>query len=138
MKLSTNIKWKSGMAFETEINGHKLTIDAAPEVGGNDEGPRPKALTLVSLAGCTAMDVVSILKKMKVSFDSLNIKVESDLADEHPKTFENFHVIYEFRGKDLDESKLKKAVDLSQEKYCGVSASLKKGTDVTYEIKILD
>jgi len=125
------------MEFETELNGHKLTLDASPEVGGTDKGPRPKMLMLTALAGCTGMDVVSILKKMKVEFDEFNVRVDGSLSEEHPKYYETMNVIYEFKGKDLTEDKLKKAIELSQEKYCGVSALYKKAIKLTYEIKIL-
>jgi len=75
MKQEITLNWKDNMAFESEINGHKLTIDATPEVGGNDEGPRPKALMMLALAGCTAMDVISILKKMRVKPEKFSIDI---------------------------------------------------------------
>ena len=134
---NTLLSWKGNMEFETELNGHKLTLDASPEVGGTDKGPRPKMLMLTALAGCTGMDVVSILKKMKVEFDEFNVRVDGSLSEEHPKYYETMNVIYEFKGKDLTEDKLKKAIELSQEKYCGVSALYKKAIKLTYEIKIL-
>lgn len=137
MKSSLNVNWAKGMAFETELNGHKLTVDTNEEFGGNDTGPRPKALMMFSLAGCSGMDVVSILKKMKVELEDFNMIVEAEMADEHPKMYTSMHVRYQFKGKDLDITKLKKAVDLSQEKYCGVSASYQKSFPVTYEIEIL-
>lgn len=136
MKTSLDILWKQNMAFETTINGHSLVMDAASEFGGNDLGPRPKMLMLASLAGCTGMDVVSILKKMKIKFDDFKIRVEADLTDEHPKHFTKMHVIYEVKGNDLQLEKIQTAVNLSQEKYCGVSATLKKGIEVTYEVII--
>ncbi len=75
---------------------------------------------MVALAGCTGMDMVSLLKKMRVNYESLNIMVEGDLTEEHPKHFTKMKVIYEFKGKDIDLKKVEKAVDLSKEKYCGV------------------
>ena len=138
MKTEVNLSWAGDMAFETELNGHKITIDASPEVGGHDKGPRPKPFVLLALAGCTGMDVVLILKKMRVKYDSLNIKVEGDLTEEDPKTFEAMKVIYEFTGTNLPMDKIKKAVSLSEEKYCGVSAMYKKAIPITTEIKILD
>ncbi|NLN31038.1 MAG: OsmC family protein [Bacteroidales bacterium] len=137
-KESVNIGWLGDMAFETEINGHKLIIDAGSEAGGKDQGPRPKPLMLLALGGCTAMDVVAILKKMRVGFDSLNVVVEGDLTEEHPKHFNRMHVIYEFSGKDLPVDKLKKAIDLSSEKYCGVSEVYRKAMELTSEIRILE
>ncbi len=131
-------KWAKGMAFECEISGHKVTIDAGPQVGGNDLGPRPKALMLASLGGCTAMDVISILKKMRVDVKDLNVIVEGDLTDEHPKHFYKMHVTYEVTGKDLPMDKIKKAVSLSEDRYCGVSAVYKQTMEITSEIKLIE
>ncbi|MDG5799534.1 OsmC family protein [Marinilabiliaceae bacterium ANBcel2] len=136
MKSDVTIKWQENMAFETEMDGHKLIIDASPEVGGENKGPRPKPFMLLALAGCTGMDVVSMLKKMRVKFDNLEIKVEGELSEEHPKTYKNMKVIYEFSGKDLPQDKLQRAVDLSEEKYCGVSALYKEVIPIETEIKI--
>lgn len=134
---NTLLTWKGDMEFETELNGHKLTIDASPEVGGHNKGPRPKMLMLTALAGCTGMDVVSILGKMKVELLEFNVRVDGTLTEDHPKYYESMNIIYEFKGENLQEDKLKKAIELSQEKYCGVSALYKKAIKLTYEIKIL-
>ncbi len=137
MKESINLKWLDKMVFETEIDGHKIKVDAKEEVGGTGQGPRPKPLMMVSLAGCTAMDVISILNKMRLDVEIFNVKVEGDLTEEHPKHFTAMHIIYEFKGKDLPMDKLERAVQLSQENYCGVSASYKKVMNLTHEIRIL-
>ncbi|HYQ58159.1 MAG TPA: OsmC family protein [Draconibacterium sp.] len=137
-KQEVKISWKDKMAFEAEVNGHKIMLDAAEAVGGENRGPRPKPLMLTALAGCTGMDVVSILKKMRVEVEDFNVTVEGDLTDEHPKQYYKMNVIYEFKGKDLPLEKLKKAVSLSEERYCGVSALYKKAIEVTSEIKIID
>lgn len=131
-----NTRWIGNMAFETEINGHKIIMDASPEVGGENLGPRPKPFMLSALAGCTGMDVISILKKMQVEVDTFNVIVEGDLTEEIPKHFSKMHVIYEFTGKDLPLEKLKKAVALSEERYCGVEAVYRKAMEVTSEIRI--
>lgn len=136
MRHTVETSWKGEMLFDALVSGHHVFMDAAPEFGGQNQGPRPKQLMLASLAGCTGMDVVSILKKMKVEPDSFNIRVEAEASDEHPKLYTQMHLIYEFTGKDLPMDKLRKAVDLSQEKYCGVSAAYRKAMPVTYEIKI--
>jgi len=132
------IDWMEKMAFRSEVNGHELILDAVPEAGGEDRGPRPKPLAMVALAGCTGMDVVSILRKMRVNPDSFSVRVIGDLSDEHPKIFTGMHVIYEFRGKDLPLEKLEKAVRLSEEQYCGVSLTYRKAMGITSEIRILD
>ena len=132
------VNWLENMAFEAEVNGHKIVIDAAEAVGGENRGPRPKPLMLVALAGCTGMDVVSILKKMRVEVEALNVLVEGDLTEEHPKQFSQMRVIYEFKGKDLPMDKLEKAINLSEERYCGVSAMYKKAIGITTEIRIFN
>jgi putative redox protein len=129
-------KWLENMAFESEINGHKLIIDAKEEVGGQDRGPRPKTLMLAALGGCTSMDVISILKKMRIELRSLNVIVEGELSEEHPKRFQKMHVIYEVEGDNLPLDKIEKAVSLSEEKYCGVSAVYREVMEITSEIRI--
>ncbi|MFB6343313.1 OsmC family protein [Saccharicrinis sp. FJH2] len=138
MKNEINLSWDEGMAFSTDLDGHKLTLDASPEVGGQDKGARPKKLMLVSLAGCTGMDVVSILNKMRVQYDGLNIKVEGELTEEHPKYYKSMKVTYEFKGKDLPMDKLEKAVNLSAEKYCGVQALYRMAIPIESEIKVIE
>jgi len=129
-------KWLSNMAFEAEVTGHKIILDAGEAVGGENRGPRPKPLMLAALGGCTGMDVISILQKMRLEVESFNVIVEGDLTEEHPKHFHRLHVIYEFTGKDLPMDKLKKAVELSEERYCGVSATYRKAMEMTSEIRI--
>jgi putative redox protein len=137
MKKVIDVTWGSKMKFVTEVDGHMLTLDSTPEFGGENEGPRPKALMMVALAGCTGMDVISILAKMKVEVTYFNVKVEGDICDEHPKKFESMKVIYEFKGSDLEFAKLEKAVKLSIDKYCGVNANYKDAMKMDYEIKVL-
>ena len=137
MKHKVTTAYASGMSFETDIDGFKLVIDAAPENGGSNEGPRPKPLMLAALAGCTGIDVVSILKKMRVEFESFDIDVEADVTEEHPKHYFSMHIIYRFKGENLEMEKLEKAVSLSMERYCGVSAVYRKAMPVTHEIQIL-
>ncbi|MFP4064963.1 MAG: OsmC family protein [Bacteroidales bacterium] len=136
MKHTVRTSWKKDMAFEADINGHSLMMDAPEEAGGNDRGPRPKPLMLASLAGCTGMDVVGILKKMRVEITGFDILIEAEVTEEAPKHYQKMKVIYEFTGKDLPEDKLKKAVDLSREKYCGVSYVYKQVIDMEYDVRI--
>lgn len=133
-----SINWLENMAFEAEVNGHKIILDAEPAVGGENKGPRPKPFMLMALAGCTGMDVISILKKMRVDVEDFGVSVEGDLTNEHPKQFTKMHVIYSFKGKDLPMDKLEKAVSLSEERYCGVSAVYKKVMNISSEIKIIE
>lgn len=136
MKTSLNLNWIDGMAFESEVNGHKIVIDAVESVGGKDRGPRPKPLMLLALAGCTSMDVVSILKKMRVELEDYGCEVVANNTEEHPKHYDEMKIIYKFWGKDLPKEKLEKAVNLSEERYCGVSFIYKKYVKMSYEIQI--
>lgn len=136
MKDYVNVSWIKNMAFEAEIGSHKITIDADVEVGGDNLGPKPKPLMLVALAGCTGMDVVSLMRKMRVKFDKFNIRVDADLTEEHPKHYIRMHIIYEVFGKDLTYDKIQHAVELSQDKYCGVSAMYRDVLELTYKIKL--
>ena len=140
MTLETvDTRWLEGMAFENSIDGHKFIVDAAEKFGGKNMGPKPKPLLLNSLAGCTGMDVVSILGKMKQKLSWFNVRVEGDLGDEHPKTYQAIRLTFQFKkSDDLDDAKVRKAVSLSQDQYCGVSAMLKKACDLSWEIEYLD
>jgi putative redox protein len=129
-------RWLSNMSFEATVNGHTFIMDADSKVGGEDKGPRPKSLLLASLAGCTGMDVISLLNKMKVNYTDLKIHVTGEPAAEHPKIFTKIHITYIIKGRDIDRAKVEKAVVLSQDKYCGVSAMLKKVSEISYQIDI--
>lgn len=122
------------MAFEMDLDGHRLVTDAGAEDGGDDLGYRPKKLLLAGLIGCTGIDVASMVKKMKINLESMNITAEADSSEEHPKVYTRIHLTYRFKGKNLPKEKLERAVTLSQEKYCGVSAMLQKAAPVTYDI----
>ncbi|MBE9511017.1 MAG: OsmC family protein [Bacteroidetes bacterium] len=137
MKETVNVSLKEEMTFEVEVNGHKIIIDADDKIGGGNKGPRPKPLMLAALGGCTAMDVVSILRKMRIKFKAVNVIVDGELTEEHPRHFFKVHITYEFTGKDLPLEKLEKAVSLSQDRYCGVSYSYRKAMEMTHEIKII-
>lgn len=137
MNHEINMSWVDGMSFEANVNNHKFFVDADETVGGQDKGPRPKPLMLAALAGCTGMDVISILKKMRVELTFFNVRVMGELTDEHPKTYKSMHVIYEFKGEDLPMDKLEKAIELSETKYCGVSALYRKAIELSSEIRVL-
>lgn len=137
MKTNTiNALHTKGMSFDISLGEYKITVDAGKEVGGQGLGPTPKPLMLASFAGCTGMDVVSLLNKMRISFDSFNLKVEGGLNEEHPKKYNKITVYYQLQGKDIPYDKVEKAITLSLEKYCGVSAVYKQVIDVSYVIEI--
>jgi len=138
MKHSIESTWKEGMKFESVVNGHHIMIDSAEQFGGENAGPRPKPLMLAALAGCTGMDVVSLLKKMRQDIEYFNVVVEGETENEHPNAFLKMHTIYEFRGKNLEMDKIEKAIDLSIDRYCGVSAVYRKaGIELTHEIRMV-
>ena len=131
---SVKTKWVNKMAFDSQIDKHTVRIDTNGEIG-DDSGPSPKKLLLASLAGCTGMDVASLLKKMRVSIDGFEMDIEADLTEEHPIVYSEIRLVYRFFGADLNKVKIGRAVQLSQEKYCGVSAMLRKNSPIIYSIE---
>ena len=129
-----NAVFKSGMNFTVDVNGHAIEIDTDEAGGGENKGTRPKVLMLVSLAGCTGLDVVGMLKKMRVQFSDFSIKVEGHLTDTVPSTYDKMVVKYSIRVSKEDESKVLKAVTLSEEKYCGVTQMFKTFAEVSHDI----
>ena len=127
-------KHTGGMAFDSVVDGHTLTIDSDADFGGTGSGPTPKPLLLLSLTGCTGMDVVSLMNKMRVEYADFEVKVDGELTDEHPKYYHKIHLTYSLKTKQEYHEKVKKAVSLSQDRYCGVSYMLSKSSEVTYEI----
>lgn len=136
MKVIT--KWVEALAFDaTADSGHTVRIDTSVDGGGLGSGMNPKKMLLGSLSGCSGMDVVDILTKMKVFFTNLEIEAEAEQTEEHPKVFKSIQMVYRIdAGKD-DLDKVKRAVALSQEKYCGVSAMLAKHCEITYKIELI-
>lgn len=134
--MDSTITWKSGMAFDASLDGFHFTIDAGPEHGGKGEGPSPKGLVLSALAGCTAMDVISILQKMRQDVRGLAVTADGALAEEHPKRFTTMVLRYAITGENLDLEKVKRAVSLSQERYCGVYATLAPTVAMSSEIEV--
>jgi len=132
----TSIKavWKEGMQFEADAPGGKIKLDAADDFGGLGKGNRSKPLMLVALAGCTGIDVVSILNKMQVPTGGFSLEVEAEPSDEHPKIYKKTHIVYRFKSDEKHREKIERAVDLSFNKYCGVVAMFKAFSVVTKEI----
>ena len=117
-------------------SGHQVPMDTKKIVGGLESAATPMELLLQAAMGCTAMDVVSILKKMKISYDSFEVHETSERSEEHPKVYTKIHIIYRFEGDGLDNEKLKKAVHLSMDRYCSVTAMVKMAADLTFEINV--
>lgn len=123
--------WKQAHEFEADHEGNKIKIDGAVK-----NGHGPKALLLSALAGCSGIDVVDILTKMRLDFSDFIIEAEAGQTDEHPKVFKEIQVIYRIRTAAKNEDKVRKAIELSLEKYCGVSAMLKKNSAINYKLVI--
>ncbi|MDH3323231.1 MAG: OsmC family protein [Flavobacteriaceae bacterium] len=138
MEHKIKVQWEGDMLFHAESMGGSFKIAAAEKVGGQGNGLRPKALMLTSLAGCTGMDIVSLLKKMRAEVDDIEIEVAAQLTDEHPKYYKTVHIEYRFYGKDFKKDKIEKSVNLSIEKYCGVMEMFRQFAEITTEIKYLD
>jgi len=131
-----NMQWKGGYCFEADLDGHKILVDLPEESGGNNLGPTPMLLLLPSLATCSAVGVVGILKKMRVPEFKLNIVVDADKTPEHPKYYSKIDVYYNFNGEGLNPKKLRKAVAVSEERYCGVNLMLSKTAEINSIITI--
>lgn len=128
-------QWKGDMVFESDNpRWDSIMMDASEDFGGTNSGMAPKAMMLSSLAGCSGLDVVSVLNKMRVKIDDFKMVIEGELTDEHPKYYHKVSVDYHFYGKDLNEKKIKSAVDLSVEKYCGVMEMFRHFADVKIQI----
>lgn len=127
--MKTTTIWKSAHAFESHQGNSKIEIDGTG-------GFSPKALLLSGLAGCSGIDVVDLLEKMRVPFADLVIEVEAEQTAEHPRVFRDIHVNYKLRTDEANRDKVKKAIDLSLDKYCGVAAMLKKSSEIKYSITI--
>ena len=132
------VSWKGEMLFESVAPEGTVMIDAAEENGGQGKGLRPKAMMLTALAGCTAMDIASLLKKMRAEVADFNIEVKANLTEEHPKVYDKVKVIYKFYDKDFQKDKIEKAVNLSVERYCGVFEMFRKFSDISHEIQYFD
>ncbi|HMJ48205.1 MAG TPA: OsmC family protein [Ferruginibacter sp.] len=134
MTHSVTTIFTKGMAFISHINNHAVAMDTTSDEGGTDSAPSPKRMMLAALAGCTGMDVVSILKKQRVTFSDFTIDIDATIADEHPKIYTRVKISYKIKISPADKSKMEKAIQLSQEKYCSVSAMFRAFATLDTEI----
>ena len=131
--MEAKVKWTGKRSFlgETE-SGHKVKMDIAIEKGGENTGPTPVQLMLVTLGACTGIDVALILEKKRVELEGLEIKLEAEQAESHPKVFKKINLEFIFQGKDLKEADLENAIELSKNKYCSIGAMLEKTAEINY------
>ncbi len=131
--------WKGDMHFTaTTDTGFVLTLDADPSVGGQEMGFRPLELMLVSLAGCTGMDVISILKKKRQNVTGFEVRVTGQQAPEHPKSYTDIEITYVVRGHNIDPKAVERSIELSQNKYCPASAMLNKAATIRTRYEIVE
>jgi putative redox protein len=136
--MDATVRWEKRMSFTgLSDSGFSVPIGTSPEVGGDNDAPRPMELILLGLGGCTGMDVVSILQKKKQNVSSFEIKVHAERAPEHPKVFTAIEIEYIIGGKEIDPAAVARAVQLSAEKYCPAQAMLAQIAPITTRITIL-
>jgi putative redox protein len=137
--MKAKVTWINGRAFLGEAgSGHAVVMDGAPEAGGRNIGVRPMEMMLLGLGGCTAFDVVMILEKGREKITGVEIELEAERASEDPKVFTKVKLIYSFKGKDLKQAAIERAVKLSAEKYCSASKMFEKTATLEHEIRILE
>ncbi|MEO0053889.1 MAG: OsmC family protein [candidate division WOR-3 bacterium] len=135
--MEATVRWTGMMQF-VGVSGssHAVVLDTGPDHGGADTAATPMELLLTALAGCTGMDVVSLLKKMRVNFTGLEIKAKGERRDEHPRIFTSIELEYVVYGNGIDRAAVQRAVELSQEKYCSVTGMIKATCPVSYTYRI--
>ena len=137
MNLSVN--WVDGMLMVGKSHsGHSITMDGPIEIGGENLGVRPMEMLLLGVAGCTMIDVVTTLQKMRQDLSHCETKINAERANEHPKVFTDIHIHFIVKGKDLDSKKVDKAITLSAEKYCSASIMLGKTAKITHDFEVLE
>ncbi|MGD8868619.1 MAG: OsmC family protein [Gemmatimonadales bacterium] len=134
---SGKVVWHRNMQFVGRSgSGHSLVIDTKPEFGGTDAGPSSTELVVLGLAGCTGMDVVSILRKKRVQFDDFEVAAEAEITSEVPRHMTRIEIVYRIWGADIPEEALKRSIELSQDKYCSVSNTLNGRAEITHRYEI--
>ena len=137
MNLSVN--WVDGMLMVGKSHsGHSITMDGPIEIGGENLGVRPMEMLLLGVAGCTMIDVVTTLQKMRQDLSYCETRISAERANEHPKVFTDIHIQFIVKGKDLDSKKVHKAISLSAEKYCSASIMLGKTANITHDFEVTE
>jgi len=135
--MKARVKWIEGMAMMAQSpSGHAVVMDGPPDTGGQNLGPRPMEMVLLGLGGCTAVDVIQILKKARQAITDCDVELEAERAEQAPKVFTRIHMHYIVTGKGLQEAQVKRAIQLSAQKYCSASAMLGKTADITHDFEI--
>jgi putative redox protein len=137
--MNISVNWVDGLLMVGKSDsGHTITMDGPPESGGENLGVRPMEMLLLGVAGCTMIDVVTTLKKMRQDLSHLETKINAERATDHPKVFTNIHIKFNLKGQNLDEKKVDKAIILSAEKYCSASIMLGETATITHDFEIIE
>ncbi len=138
MTHEASIRWAGRMTFVGRAgSNHLLPMDSGPDFGGDSSATKPMELLLLGLGGCTGMDIVPLLKKMRQEVTGVELNITAERTEEHPRVYSRIDIEYVVAGRGLEEEKVKRAVELSQERYCSVSAMLKKACPVNYTIRLV-
>ena len=139
MSTTGKITWVDGMLMVAEGGtGHTITMDGAPDIGGRNLASRPMEVLLMGMGGCTAIDVVSMLKKQRQDIEAVEVSLVAERAEDHPKVYTSVKLVYTVRGRKLNKALVERAVSLSDEKYCSATAMVKKSAGVTHEILLVE
>lgn len=139
MSTTAKISWVDGALFVAEGgSGHTITMDGAPDVGGRDLASRPMEVLLMGMGGCTAIDVVSMLRKQRQDIEGVEVSLVAERADDYPKVYTSVKLVYTVRGRKLNRALIERAVGLSDEKYCSATAMFRKTATVTHEIVVIE
>ncbi|WFE69298.1 OsmC family protein [Thiomicrospira sp. R3] len=139
MQKIATVKWLDNLCFVGQTSsGHAVVMDGPPDIGGQNLGPRPMEMVLLGLGGCTAVDVIMMLKKSNQAVVDCHVEVSAERAETIPKVYTKIHVHYVVKGRGLNEAKVARAVNLSSEKYCSVSKMLEQSAEVTHDFEIVE
>ena len=137
--MNVKITYTGGASFRGETeSGHSVVMDGAADYGGENKGARPMEMLLIGLGGCTSFDVILILNKSRQDVRDCVAEIDAERADSPPKVFTKIHIKFIVTGKDLDRSKVERAIKLSEEKYCSASIMLAKTANITHELEIVE
>ena len=139
MSTTARITWVDGALLVAEGgSGHTITMDGAAEIGGHNLASRPMEVLLMGMGGCTAIDVVSMLKKQRQDIEGVEVSLVAERAEDHPKVYTSVKLVYTVRGRKLNKALVERAVSLSDEKYCSATAMVKKSATVTHEVVLVE
>ena len=139
MANTAKITWVDGALLVAEAgSGHTFTMDGSPDVGGRNLGSRPMEVMLMGMGGCTAIDVVSMLRKQRQDIEGVEVSLEAERAEDHPKVFTSVKLVYTVRGRKLNRALIERAVSLSEEKYCSATAMIRKSAAISREVVLVE